>query len=38
MALPNSWFDEMKLVNMTKIKTGILPCYYEIWQPRTIRS
>ncbi|KAB2929307.1 MAG: group II intron reverse transcriptase/maturase [Rhodocyclaceae bacterium] len=30
MALPNSWFDEMKLVNMTKIKTGNLPCYYEI--------
>ena len=30
MALPNRWFDEMKLVNIAKIKTGILPCYYEI--------
>jgi RNA-directed DNA polymerase len=29
MALPNSWFDEMKLVNMARIKTGILSCYYE---------
>lgn len=30
MALPNKWFEDMKLVDITKIKTGILPCYYEI--------
>lgn len=29
MALPNRWFDTLKLFDMTKVKVGILPCYYE---------
>ena len=29
LALPNSWFDTLKLYDMTKVKVGILPCYYE---------
>lgn len=29
MALPNRWFDTLKLYDMTKVKVGILPCYYE---------
>jgi len=30
MALPNAYFDDLKLVNIANIKTGILPNYYEI--------
>ena len=29
LALPNSWFDEMGLVNLESYKTGILSVYYE---------
>ena len=29
-ALPNSWFDDMKLVNLETFKVGILHHYYEI--------
>lgn len=29
LALPNSWFDEIGLVNLETYKTGILPFYYE---------
>ncbi len=29
LALPNSWFDEIGLVNFETYKTGILPFYYE---------
>lgn len=29
LALPNSWFDEIGLVNLESYKTGILPFYYE---------
>ncbi|MDF9409471.1 hypothetical protein L7E55_14090 [Pelotomaculum isophthalicicum JI] len=29
MALPNRWFDTLRLYDMTKVKVGILPCYYE---------
>ena len=29
MALPNKWFDALKLYDMTKVEVGILPCYYE---------
>lgn len=29
LALPNKWFDTLKLYDMTKVKVGILPCYYE---------
>lgn len=29
IALPNRWFDTLKLFDMTKVKAGILPCYYE---------
>ena len=30
MALPNSWFDEMHLFNMEKVKTNTLHQYYEV--------
>ena len=30
MALPNSWFDEMLLFNMEKVKTNTLHQYYQI--------
>lgn len=29
MALPNKWFDSLKLFDMTKVKVGTLYCYYE---------
>lgn len=29
MALPNSWFNELGLVDMGTYKTGLLPLYYE---------
>lgn len=29
LALPNKWFDSLKLYDMTKVKVGILPCYYD---------
>ena len=29
LALPNSWFDEIRLINLETYKTGILPIYYE---------
>lgn len=29
LALPNSWFDEIGLINLETYKTGILPFYYE---------
>lgn len=29
VALPNSWFDEIGLINLETYKTGILPFYYE---------
>jgi RNA-directed DNA polymerase len=29
MALPNSWFNELGLIDLSTYKTGILPLYYE---------
>ena len=29
MALPNKWFDELKLFDISKLQVGILYCYYE---------
>ena len=29
MALPNKWFDELKLFDMSKVQVGTLHCYYE---------
>lgn len=29
MALPNKWFDSLKLFDITKVKVGTLYCYYE---------
>jgi len=29
LALPNSWFDDIGLINLETYKTGILPFYYE---------
>lgn len=29
MALPNKWFDEMKLFDISKLQVGTLYCYYE---------
>ena len=28
-AMPNSWFDEIKLFNMSKVETEVLYHYYE---------
>ncbi|TDT46035.1 group II intron maturase-specific domain-containing protein [Fonticella tunisiensis] len=29
MALPNKWFDEIKLFDISKVQVGTLYCYYE---------
>jgi RNA-directed DNA polymerase len=29
MALPNKWFDELKLFDLSKVQVGTLHCYYE---------
>ncbi|MDR9757583.1 MAG: group II intron maturase-specific domain-containing protein [Thermoanaerobacterales bacterium] len=29
MALPNSWLDELGLIDLSSYKTGLLPLYYE---------